>query len=271
MSLEELSKNGIATAIGSIPPPGLWFGDKAASRRLARQWNEYAAAQVSKYPSRFGFFAPIPLPDIDGSLQEIEYALDTLKADGIGLVTSYDNKWPGDPTFAPVFEELNRRKAIVYVHLTASACCGNTVPNVMPQAEQFPFDTTRTVVSLLASGTLSRFSDIRWIFSHGGGTIPMLAGRIEMLLGTRVDLAQWAPRGIAHELRKLFYDTASAANPAAMLAMAGNSQILFGSDFPALEAEAGIRGLADIKLPAKQLRAIERDNALRLLPRLRTV
>ncbi len=273
-SLEDMDRNGIAAAIGSISPPGLWFGDVEASRRLAREWNDYAAAQGGKYPTRFGFFAPIPLPDIDGSLREIEYALDTLKADGIGLVSSYDNKWPGDPIFAPVLQELNRRRAVVFVHPTLSACCGHTVPNVIPQAEEFPFDTTRTAVSLLTSGTLARLTDIRWVFSHGGGTIPMLAGRIEMLLATRADLAEWAPNGIAYELRRLFYDTASAANPASMAAMiklAGIGQILFGSDYPALETAAGVQGLAAIKMPARQLRAIERDNAIRLLPRLQNV
>jgi predicted TIM-barrel fold metal-dependent hydrolase len=161
-----MDKAGVATAITSITTPGVSFGDPVAARRLARECNEYAARLVVDFPGRFGVFAALPLPDIEGSLRETAYALDVLKADGVCMFTSYGDRWLGDPEFTPVMAELDRRKAVLYTHPTAPNCCRNLVPDVPAPIIEYGTDTTRTIASLVFSGTAARFPNIRFIFSH---------------------------------------------------------------------------------------------------------
>ncbi len=269
-SLAEMDKAGIAFAFASTSTPGVWYGDVALGRRLAREWSESAAEVIRQYPTRFGLFAPIPLPDTEGSLREIEYALDTLKADGIGLLANYEGKWLGDPAFAPVLEELDRRKAIIYVHPTFTPCCTNTVPGLSMQTLEFPFETTRTIVSLITSGTTTQLRNLRWIFAHNGGATPMLIGRIEEL-GHR-PIGKNFPAGMRAELRKFYYDTASAWNDGAMAALlniVSSTHVMFGSDYPFLPATLAAKKMSKVDLPRAIHAQIDRENALKLFPRLR--
>ena len=232
-SIAAMDRNGIEKAVTSISAPGLWFGDSAATVRLTRHCNDYAAELRQAHPGRFGLFASLPLPNVEASLAEIEYALDTLEADGIGLMTNCDGRYPGDAAFAPIFDELNRRKAIVYFHPTA-APCSNCLSEIPAATLDFPFDTTRAVTSLLFGGTLARCPDIRFIFSHAGGTVPFLADRIARLV-VKPDFKAKVPNGVIPELQKLYYDTALSANArafAALLSLVPPSQVLFGSDYP---------------------------------------
>jgi predicted TIM-barrel fold metal-dependent hydrolase len=177
-SLAAMDEHRVETAVLSLSTPGVWFGNAEEARRTARRVNEYGAELVRDHPGRFGLFAAIPLPDTEGSLREIENGLDVLKADGIGLLTSYGDKWLGDPAYRSVLEELNRRKAVVFVHPTTPNCCRTLMPGIATLMAEVPQDTTRTIISLLFSGTLTRLKDIRFIFCHAGGTVPIVAARL---------------------------------------------------------------------------------------------
>ena len=270
-SVEEMDKNGIATAVTSLTHPGVWCGDKSKAQMLARACNEYAIQMGRDFPGRFGVFAALPLPDVEGSLQEIAYAFDVLKADGVGLMTNFDDKWPGEPGFAEVFDELNRRKAVVYFHPTVARCCSELIPGVSPSVLEFPFDTTRAIVSLLVNGTFARCRDIKWIFSHAGGALPILANRIDGVLGSMPSVRSSAPEGILSEFRQLYFDTALATDHeaiSALIALTEKSHILFGSDYPLVDMDKCRAQYSKLQLPTADLIAIGRENALRLFPQL---
>ncbi|MGZ5866783.1 MAG: amidohydrolase family protein [Xanthobacteraceae bacterium] len=270
-SLEDMDRGDVATAAVSVTNPGLWFGDKEQSRRLARDSNEFMAQMVRDRPTRFAFFAAMPMPDIEGTLREIAYALDTLHADGIGLFTSYRDVWLGNDMFVPVMEELNRRKALVFVHPTAAACCMNLIPDVAPGVIEYGTDTTRAILGILCSGQAVRFPDVKFIWSHAGGSAPFFAGRIEGSLPRLKDHKTRLPNGAIHEMKKFYYDVAGAANRGAIVSLmelVAATQILFGTDYPSGLSRDIISGLSDVRFSEADMAAVNRGNALRLLPRL---
>ena len=272
-SIEDLDRAGSAAAVISITNPGLWFGDKQTTNRIARACNEYGATLVQRYPTRFGLFAAMPLPDIDATLKEIAYAYDVLKVDGVGLFTSYGDTWLGNPAFRPVMAELNRRKAVVHVHPTAANCCRNLDYGTAPGSIEYGTDTTRALIGVTFSGDTTRCPDITFIWSHAGGSAPFLAGRIDGVSRTASDRM---PAGFMAEAKKCYYDTAGATNRgaiASLLELVSSSHILFGTDFPPGGTNLALaKALAELGFfTENDLRAIERDNAVRLLPRLESV
>src|SRR5262249_22818939 len=186
--------------------------------------------------------------------------------------TNYGDKWLGNPVYKPVLEELNRRKAVVYVHPLVASCCAQLSVGAFPAVLEVPHDTTRTVTSLLLRGTFRPLRDLKWLFAKGGGTLPMLAGRIKAFYGrsTRGDQSGLTTEGIAEEFRRLHYDTANAISAPAMAALmklVPTSQITFGSDYPYFPLNQ-IEVIRQMGLPAADLNAIESGNAARLVPRL---
>ena len=271
-SLESMDRNGIATALTSISGPGFWFGNPAETENLVRTCNEFAATLRSNRPSRFGMFAALPLPDVSASMQETEYVFDTLSADGIILFTNYDGTYPGDERFQPVFEELNRRQAVVFFHPNEPTY-GRFPRDIPLPSLEYPFETTRAITSLLFGGTFSSCPDIRFIFSHAGGTVPYLAERIARLT-MNPDFKKKVPDGVIPELQRLYFDVALSANRiafASLLELTTPSKILFGSDYPhAGESTmaATVSGLHQLGLAPEAVRGIEWENAAPLFPRL---
>jgi predicted TIM-barrel fold metal-dependent hydrolase len=272
-ALEQMDKAGIAASLVSMTSPGVWFDDGAdPARQRARICNEFGAQMIGDYPGRFGMFAALPLPDMEGSLREIEYALDTLKVDGVGLLTSYDGKLLGDAAFATVFDELNRRTAKVFVHPTMS-CCGNVFPEVSGPIIEFPTDTARCIASLALTGTMARCPDITFIFSHGGGTLPSIVHRVAGAANHLApeERAGHLPRGLDYELKRQYYDLASVgaapAGMAAVLKLWPVTQLTYGSDVPFGSTVAIAEGITRLGLTDSDLRLIRRGNAERLFPR----
>jgi predicted TIM-barrel fold metal-dependent hydrolase len=272
-SIETMDKNGIATSMLSPMTRVVQdsFSDKSErARNLARQNNDYTQQLVRDYPGRFGHFAALPLPDADGSLREMEYAFDTLKADGISLWTSYGDKWPGDPVFAPVYEELNRRKAIIFIHSAPPICCRALQPGVIDSVVEYDFDIARAVVSYLKSDSFRRYPNIRFIFPHSGGTLPVLANRVTESLPEKRSEKETAD--LIDEVKQLYFDVAHATYPAPLSALTKvvpMSQILFGSDYPIVQYPVSAGPLDHFGFSASDMQAINRGNAERLFPRLK--
>ena len=271
-ALALLDSAGIETAVLSLPAGTVGFLDGAAHHDMVRRINACATRLGRDHPGRFGLFALLPMPQIEASLAEIAHALDEPGATGIGLMTGYGNRWLGHPDFAPVLAELDRRGAAVHVHPRAPPCCAGMIQSNPWGASallEFPFDTGRTMFDLLQSGALRRYPHIRWIFSHLGGVIPFLAGRLrDVGPGFWLDLDTVAPEGIDHEFRRLHYDTAACANAPAMqagLAYLPASQMLFGTDHPHYDVAGTVDNFSRLGLADGVAEAIQRDNPQRLL------
>ena len=267
--IEAMDRGGVEKAYLSVTQPGVWFGDIRQTRYAARELNEFGNRMVTERKGRYGLFAVLPLPVGDGSLREIEYALDTLKADGVSLLSSYDDKWLGDPSFTPVWQELNRRKAVVYIHATAPGCCAwNFQPGILPTIVELSSDLARAMVSLIHNGVANATPDIRFIWSHGGGSV--WAQRFLVGETTQSLAAAAPPNSRLHHFRRFYYDTAAAADAVHMgilKMIVPTSQILFGSDYPWVEPAKIAQGLETSGFTAQELQAIYRGNAEKMLAR----
>lgn len=277
-ALADMDAAGVGIAVGWPGPVNA--PDVSAARARARLLNEFGAGIVAAHPQRFGLFATLPpLTDVEGALAEIRFAFDELKADGVGILTQYPGAWLGDTALRPVFEELDRRRAVVFVHPQGIAGCdcatGYQAGAVSDAWLEYPFNTARAILSLMTSGALRAWPGIRFIFCHGGGAFTSLIGRIEGFRGWfeigPERLAEVFPEGVQAEFARLHFECAQAMAPefiAMLRSLVPDSQLLFGTDYDRF-AMTHSRALFDaLALPAGAREAMGWRNAARLFTRL---
>jgi 6-methylsalicylate decarboxylase len=274
-ALSFMDEARIDVAVTSISTPGVHLGDDAAARELARHCNEFSAELIQRHPSRFAGFACVPLPDVEGSLREIAYALDVLKLDGVVLFSNARGIYLGDRRFAPVFEEFQRRAAVVFIHPTASPDSAFHQLGLPDSLLDFPVDTSRTIAHLHYSNTFARTPRVKYIVSHAGGTIPYVATRFGIIDEMAVIEGAEERGTTADTLRRLYWDTALSwkdPNLQMLRSVVGMGQVLFGTDFPYLRRDLAVRSQVELQ-STSALTDTERVgvfglNALRLFPRL---
>ncbi|MFD3840174.1 amidohydrolase family protein [Streptomyces sp. NPDC058642] len=272
--LDLMDRNGIATAMLSMSSPGVHFGDDKAARLLARRVNEYAAELTRDHPGRFGTFASLPLPDVDGSLEEITFAFDELGADGVALLTHTHGVYLGDQRLDPVFAELDRRRAVVFLHPTSPVCWEQSALGRPRPMVEYIFDTARTVTDLVMAGVLTRHPNMRVIVPHCGGAIPVLADRISEFMKLFVPSEKAPPLDALQQLRGLYYDMAGTAFPRqipALLNLVESDHVLFGSDYcwtppPLADAHIAAIDAAESPVEGTTWRSLTTANARRLFP-----
>jgi 6-methylsalicylate decarboxylase len=275
--LEMMDENGIVAVMHSVASPGCYFGDVAFAARVARECNEGAARMVADRPDKFGAFGLLPLPDVKAAIRETEYALDTLKLDGICLLTHVAARHLGHPDDDDLLAELDRRKALVFVHPLRNQAQNVPAYSYPSGMTELVLDTTRAIHNMLWNGTFAKFPNIKWIMPHGGGTIPFLTYRLSQMDHKRPD--KLVGGSVTKTLRGLYYDVAEICAPAplaALMQVADPSHVLFGSDYPFSRHRSPAEDVRDLLAgfeafdgwDAATRRGIERDNALKLVPRL---
>ncbi|MFK8851041.1 amidohydrolase family protein [Streptomyces sp. Ac-502] len=267
-----MDQQQIATGVLSVTAPGVHLGDEAQARDLARAVDEYGAEVVKDTPGRFGHFASIPLPDVDAAAAEAVHALDHLHADGVVLMSNSRGRYLGDPDFEPLWAELDRRSANVFLHPAQPPM--DLLPGTPAPLADYVFDTTRSALDLVLKGVMHRYPNVRVILSHGGGFLPYAAYRFAGLTSTAVDRERSA-EDILRDLKRFYFDTALTASPSALpalLAFAEPGHVLYGSDWPFAPHEAGSYYNHFLEtyphFAAGQAEAVNRNNAELLFPRL---
>lgn len=277
-ALEMMDANDIEVSITSVVP-GVHFLSAKDAQLLARRCNEYAATLCARWPKRFGAFGLVPMHELKCAIDEIGYALDVLKLDGICMFSSYGEHYLGDSIFDPVLDTLNQRAAVVFVHPYAAGkhLPGGRAGTALPYPAfvlEYPFDTTRMATHLMLSGALARFPHVRIILPHAGGALPYMVWRLFVSQMVSEHVPEWPYKKLRAELARFWYDTALSAGPemlACLQSVAGADHIVFGSDWPMANDKAAALCARNLSAPdfacESRRAAFARGNAMTLFPR----
>jgi predicted TIM-barrel fold metal-dependent hydrolase len=274
LALGFMAQNNIGYSVNSISPPGVYFGDHGKAQALARRCNDYLAELMRDHPDKFGAIGILPLPNVELALEEIGYIFDTLKLDGVVLFASYGTSFLGDPVFDPVLDALDARDAVVFVHPNshpASLSLGMKLPTFLVE---FPLAASRVAANLIFSGALDRFSRIKFILAHFGGTVPYLGWRLSMAPLIDERFKAFTQQRVTDLVRLFWFESAQAAGPAVVAALAEAAdpqRLLFGTDWPYCPPSVTVAGDATLRASNLTSEAALRANTLRLFPRLARV
>ena len=273
-SVAFMDKVGIDVAVLSLSSPGIPYGDPARARDIARRVNETLASYVARRPDRFAAFATLPLPDIEGSLRELEHALDVLQLDGVGVMSNY-GPYFGSAHYDPLFELLDRKGRPVHIHPRPPVLSAEQDFGLPPSLYEFTFESTRVAVQVAYNNVFGRFPNLKLILSHAGGTVPFLAKRLTYGPQIVAELKGKAPVDTIAELGKFYFDVAMVSGRftlPALNALVAPDHILYGSDFPYMPVADILEAKNDVfdfvGYSGEDVRQIASENALRLLPRL---
>lgn len=278
--LAMMDARGIDVAVTSVVP-GVHFLAPPKAKEMARRCNEFAADLCARFPARYGAFATVPMHDAQAAVEEIAYALDELKLDGVCLLTSYGEKYLGDAAFDPVLAALHDRNSVVFIHPFNSA---QQLPGAPRGTEthlpypafmvEYPFDTTRMAAHLMFSGALERFPGVRFILSHAGGALPFLAWRLFCCQMVSPRFPKWPEDKVRAALRHFWYDTAMATGRemlSCLFSFVGTGRVVFGTDWPLVSDPGVDECLKNLSAPGflseAEQAAIARGNATELFPR----
>ncbi len=258
-------------AMISLAAPSVagWEGDERID--MARRVNDFGVGLLKQKPDRLGYLATVPLPDVQGALAEIGRAFDELGTDGVLLLSNYNGTYLGDDSFTPIWDELERRKAVVFIHPSNPQL--EPLPGLPQPILDFPMDTTRTALHMVTSGVLQRCPSVKVILSHAGGFLPYAATRFAVLLHAYA-LKDKSEDELAAQFRKFYFDTALSAPDGmpSLMAFADPQRILFGADNPYISLDVQRRFTGELDkydgFAPTQLEAINYLNAEALFPRL---
>lgn len=265
-ALAEMDANGVQTVITSVSDPGVWFGSTTNAQHLSRQVNEHAATLASDRRGRFYSLLALPLPDLQGSLTEIDYGYGYLGAVGVGLFTSYEGRWFADPFFGPVLEELDRRDAVIFVHPTAPDGAPKQ-PGIPSALWEYPADTGRAMLQWLLSDAATKYPNLKLVFAHAGAAFLAGLGRLQLLADTRPDLA--LPTDLGSRAANLYFEISSSSDAVTLGVLDGyvpRTHVLLGTDSPFIGSMGPtLAALARQGLPSATLADIQQRNARTLL------